>query len=74
VSPEANTVPPPDPAVYDADVDEMSAGGLAVLADLRGRLAADLAWNPQIARRVIAVVDEHATEIATRDDDDEETC
>ncbi len=72
---DTDAMPPREPAIYDAvEVDEMGAAGLAVLDDLRQRLAADLAWTPQIARRVLALVDERAAEIAYAhsDLDDEE--
>lgn len=53
----------PDPAVWDADTDEMTAAVLAGLAEMRRRLAADLAWHPQMAQRVVGAVDEYAYEI-----------
>lgn len=62
------------PDSYRADtVDEMAAGGLAVLAEVRKRIEAELAWSPAMTQRVLDVVDGYAREMleqAAEDDDD----
>ena len=65
------------PEVYDADVDEMTAMGLAVLAELRSRLAAHYPHDADRAAAVTAIVDAYAYELVDElhddlDDDDPE--
>jgi hypothetical protein len=51
------------PDVYDSDVDEMTAGALAALAEVRQRLVAHYAHDPHASATVAGVVDEYAYEL-----------
>lgn len=55
------------PAVYEADVDEMTAGGLAVLGELRRRFI-----DAGTAASVLRVVDAYAAELALRAIEDDQ--
>jgi hypothetical protein len=60
------TTEPYDEVIYDADVDEMTAGGLAVLLEVRLRLAS--------VPGAVEIVDAFAAEVLANvtDDEDEE--
>lgn len=55
------------PAVYEADVDEMTAGALAALLEVRNRLGLTFAGQ---------VVDDYAAELVSGalDEDDDQDC
>lgn len=69
---------PGSPESYRTDtVDEMTAGGLSVLAEVRKRIEAELVESPATTQRALAVVDGYAREILEeageeRDDDFDE--
>lgn len=66
----AQLVVPPAPAVYTAEVgDEMFSGGQAVLAELRGRLAARFAGEPGVAQAVLEVADDYMQELVDGESD-----
>lgn len=78
VRPIPDDIRDPDyPREYRADdVDEMTAGSLAVLAAVRRRIEDALAGDPLTARKVTGVVDEYARDVhdnARDRDEDEET-
>lgn len=60
------------PPWYDAEVgDEMFMGGQAVLAEVRGRLAAHFGYDAATARTVLGVVDEYVRELVNNERDGE---
>lgn len=76
--PAAATAPgsegsPAAPPCYQADVDEMTAMGLAVLATFRDRLVARTATGSTITiHTVLDQLDGYAAELATRHEDDQD--
>lgn len=59
--------------IYTADVDEMTAGALAALEQVRDRLAAYCANTPHLAEAITGIVDEYAAELVedvTGEDDE----
>ena len=60
------------PAAYDADVDEMTAMGLTVLAELRAQLATHFAHDPGLTATITGIVDSYAGDLVAlvHDDDD----
>lgn len=62
---------PAAPPSYDADVDEMTGMGLAVLATVRERLLARAAAGPVTLHTVLSQLDSFAAELAARHDDDD---
>jgi len=65
-------MPKPSADYTDEVGDEMFMGQQAVLAELRGRLAAHLGYDPGTARTVLGIADEYMRELADQEREDDE--